>query len=275
MFTSSYFNNLFKGTFQEPRPYWLDASLLKGSTSASFGFPSGHAQAVATMWGYVAFRLRRWWVWAVALFMIVMVSLSRVYLGKHFATDVLVGALVGIVLVAGYMAFQPRVSAWFADRGLGAQMSWIILAIAVALLGSTLIVGSRQAGYALSFSIPGLASAKENIITMSAALLGAGLGLILERRYVRFSASGPLWQRLARAVIGMAGVWILFFQSEFFIPSEPLALFLVMDFVRYAVTTFWVTFVWPWMFVRLKWATTRDGTGRDEYVVTRTSPTSA
>jgi membrane-associated phospholipid phosphatase len=275
MFTSSYFNNLFKGTIQEPRPYWLDASLLKGSPSDSFGLPSGHAQAVTAMWGYVAFRLRRRWVWAVALFMIVMVSLSRVYLGKHFATDVLGGALVGVVLIAGYIAFQSRVSAWFADRGLGAQVGWVILAVAAALLGSILILGSRQAGYAISFSIPGLASAKENIITMSAALLGAGLGLVLEQRYVRFSASGSLWQRLARAVIGMAGVWMLFFQSEFFIPSEPLALFLIMDFVRYAVTTFWVTFVWPWIFVRLKWATTRDAADQDEYVVRRTRPTSA
>ena len=83
------------------------------------------------------------------------------------------------------------------------------------------------------------------------------MGLVLERRYVRFSASGSLWQRLARAVIGMAGVWILFFQGEFFLPSEPLALGLAMGFVRYAVTTFWVTFIWPWLFVRLKWATTR------------------
>jgi membrane-associated phospholipid phosphatase len=259
LFMSSYFNNLFKGTIQEPRPYWLDAGLLKGSPSDSFGLPSGHAQSVATMWGYVALRLRRWWGWAAAVFMIVMVSLSRVYLGKHFATDVLGGVLVGAVLIAGYVAFQPRVRAWFAGRSLGAQVGWVTLAIAAALLGSTAIAGSRQIGYDLSFYIPGLGAAKENIVTMSGALLGAGVGLVLERRYVRFSASGSLWQRLARAVIGMAGVWMLFFQSEFFLPSEPLALFLVMNFGRYAVTTFWVTFIWPWVFVQLKWATMREG----------------
>lgn len=259
LFTSSYFNGLFKGIVQEPRPYWLDASLLKGSPSESFGFPSGHAQAVATMWGYVAIRLRSWWGWAAALFMIVMVSLSRVYLGKHFPTDVLAGALVGAVLIAVYVAFQPRWGAWFANHGLGAQLGWVILATAVALLGLLMIVGSHQVGYDPSLYISGLGGAKENVITMSGALLGAGLGLVLERRYVRFSASGSLWQRLARAVIGMAGVWMLFFQSELFLPSEPLALFLVTNFVRYAATTFWVTFIWPWVFVRLKWATTRDG----------------
>lgn len=258
LIASSYFNNLFKGIFGEPRPYWLDASLQRSSPSDSFGFPSGHAQAVATMWGYVAFRLQRRWVWAASLLMIVMVSLSRVYLGKHFVTDVLAGALVGVVLIAGYAAFQPRVSAWFADHGRGAQMSWVILATAVALLGAAAIVGSRQVEYTVSLYISGLGSAKEGIIAMSGALLGAGLGLVLERRHVRFSASGSIWQRLGRGLIGMAGVWILWFQSECFLPAEPLALFLVMDFVRYAVTTFWVTFVWPWMFVRLRWATPRD-----------------
>ncbi|HMB23192.1 MAG: phosphatase PAP2 family protein [Chloroflexota bacterium] len=275
LFASSYFNGLFKGIFQGPRPYWLDASLLKGSPSDSFGFPSGHAQAVTAMWGYVALRLRHWWGWAAALFMIVMVSLSRVYLGKHFPTDVLAGALVGAVLIAVYVAVQPRGHAWLANRGLGAQLGWVIVAAAVALLGQTLIVGSHQAGYDLSLYLSGLGEAKENMITMSGALVGAGVGLVLERRYVRFSVSGSLWQRLARAVIGMGGVWMLFFQSESFLPSEPLALFLVMNFVRYAVTTFWVTFLWPWIFVRLKWATRRDRADQDEYVVRRTSPTSA
>jgi hypothetical protein len=258
LLTSSYLNGLFKGTFQGPRPYWLDASLEK-ATSDSFGFPSGHAQAVATVWGYVALRLRRWWGWAIALFMIVMVSLSRVYLGEHFPTDVLAGALVGAVLIAGYVAFQSRLGAWFAKYGLGAQVGWVILAMLIALLGLAAIVGSRQVGYALSFYISGLAAAKESMITACGALLGAGVGLVLEQRYVRFSASGSFWQRLARGAIGMAGVWVLWYQSELFLPAEPLALGLVMGFLRYAVTTFWVTFVWPWLFVRLKWATTRAG----------------
>jgi membrane-associated phospholipid phosphatase len=275
LFTSSYSNGLFKGIFQEPRPFWLDASLLKGSPSDSFGFPSGHAQAVTTMWGYIALRLRRWWGWVAALFMIVMVSLSRVYLGKHFPTDVLAGALVGAVLITVYAAFQPRWSAWFANHSLGAQLGWVILTTGVALLGLMMIVGSRQIGYDLSLYLSGLEGAKENVITMSGALLGAGAGFVLERRYVRFSVSGSFWQRLARAVIGMAGVWMLFFQSESFIPSEPLALFLAMNFVRYALTTFWVAFIWPLLFVRLKWATTRDRADQDEYAVRKTSPMNA
>ncbi|HEX2994601.1 MAG TPA: phosphatase PAP2 family protein [Anaerolineales bacterium] len=275
LFTSSYFNGLFKGIFQEPRPYWLDASLLKGSTSDSFGFPSGHAQAVTTMWGYVALRLRSWWGWAAALFMIVMVSISRVYLGKHFLTDVLAGALVGAVLIAVYTASQPRWGVRFLNHRLGAQLGWVILATAVALLGLMTIVGFRQVGFGLSLYISGLEGAKENVITISGALLGTGVGLVLERRYVRFSASGSLWQRLARALIGMVGVWMLFFQSELFLPSEPLTLFQITNFMRYAATTLWITFVWPWLFVKLKWAERRGGIDQDECIVGRTSPTSA
>jgi hypothetical protein len=254
LLTSAYFNGLFKGTFQGPRPYWLDASLQK-ATSDSFGFPSGHAQAVATVWGYLALQLRRWWGWVVALFMIVMISLSRVYLGEHFPTDVLAGALVGGLLIALYVAFQPRLDKWFSNHSLLAQVGWTTAATAVALLGITAIVGSRQVGYTYSLYLSGLVAAKESMITASGALLGAGVGLILERRYVHFSSEGLLWQRLARGVIGMAGVWVLWFQSELFLPAEPLAVGLAMGFARYAVTTFWVTFVWPWLFVRLNWAT--------------------
>jgi membrane-associated phospholipid phosphatase len=207
--------------------------------------------------------------------MIVMVSLSRVYLGKHFPTDVLAGALVGAVLIAIYVAFQPRWGAWLANHGLSTQIGWVIMAATVALLGQVMIVGSRQVGYDLSLYLAGLGEAKENMIMMSGALLGTGVGLVLERRYVRFSTSGSLWQRLARAMVGVAGMWMLFFQSELFLPSEPRALFLVTNFVRYAMTTFWVTFIWPWVFVRLKWATTRGGVDQNEYLVNRTSPTNA
>lgn len=59
----------------------------------TFSFPSGHA-ALSTAGAVVltAYEKKlRWWVYIVAA----LICLSRIYLGKHFPTDVLGGIVVG------------------------------------------------------------------------------------------------------------------------------------------------------------------------------------
>jgi membrane-associated phospholipid phosphatase len=76
------------------------------SLPASTSFPSGHAAtafAAATAVGMLHPRLR-----APLLIIAGMVALSRVYLGLHFWSDVLVGSLLGVLIgLAVARFFQP------------------------------------------------------------------------------------------------------------------------------------------------------------------------
>jgi undecaprenyl-diphosphatase len=74
----------------------------------SFSFPSGHALFAACFFGGIAVllshrlrgRLAQILVWVLALALIILIGVSRVYLGVHYPTDVLGGFAVGIVWVA-------------------------------------------------------------------------------------------------------------------------------------------------------------------------------
>jgi membrane-associated phospholipid phosphatase len=93
-----------KNLFERPRPV-VPEPLVHLST---YSFPSGHAVAstlfygalCALVWQRVRSRRLRIVATAVAVLMVLLVSFSRVYLGAHYASDVLAGIAVGTFCVA-------------------------------------------------------------------------------------------------------------------------------------------------------------------------------
>jgi membrane-associated phospholipid phosphatase len=89
-------------------------------TPKSFSFPSGHALFAVCFFGGLAVllthRLRGWLarilVWAVALALIFLIGVSRVYLGVHYPTDVIGGFAVGIIWVASVALGDRLAERW-------------------------------------------------------------------------------------------------------------------------------------------------------------------
>jgi len=101
-------NNVLKLGFARPRPQVLEWQAHALSSS----FPSGHAMSAAVVYGtvaYLAARLqqRRWarvLTMLVAAIFIVLICISRLYLGVHYPSDVIAGVLVGLAWAAFCMA---------------------------------------------------------------------------------------------------------------------------------------------------------------------------
>jgi len=81
------------------RPYDVGVTNLLIARSADFSFPSDHATATfAIAAAFLLHALRRLGLWFLAA--AVLVTVSRVYVGTQYASDVLGGALTGIVAAA-------------------------------------------------------------------------------------------------------------------------------------------------------------------------------
>ncbi|MFC5847892.1 phosphatase PAP2 family protein [Deinococcus petrolearius] len=94
--------------FHRPRPDVLEAVLRE----PGFSFPSGHAMANAAFGiavTLVFWRSRAGWPVAVlGALWAVLVGVSRNYLGVHYPSDVLAGALSSLVWVAGLYLLMGR-----------------------------------------------------------------------------------------------------------------------------------------------------------------------
>jgi membrane-associated phospholipid phosphatase len=233
---STWLNSLVKHLLLLPRPSDPRIRIPLPETSPSF--PSNHAQGAVVNWGYVAHRFGSVGFWAVALVAILGIGLSRIFLGVHYPQDVIGGWLTGTLLVVVYAQAQPRLGRWLGAQPVGIQLGLaIVLPIVLIFLHPADILGRYPA---------------EDAVTSMSALVGLGVGLIMERAWVRFEVRGTWWRRLLRFLIGIALVAILYLGPSQVLPAElPHGLEAAVRFLRYALVGWAITFLAPWLFVRL------------------------
>lgn len=93
-------NILLKNLVARPRPYTqIDSLIMLMQCPPDFSFPSGHACSSFASSGALAWtckgRLRP--VAYAALTLAALISLSRLYVGVHYPSDVLCGVLIGLL----------------------------------------------------------------------------------------------------------------------------------------------------------------------------------
>jgi membrane-associated phospholipid phosphatase len=235
---SAWLNDTIKYVFSIPRPSDPRIVMKAPRIETSPSFPSGHAQNAMANWGYLAVRFRNWALRALAILAVLGIGLSRIVVGVHFPQDVLAGWLIGMVLLAAYALLEPQVRRWFWEQRSVGQV-----ALAIGLPVLLTLVHPADAN--------GLYPA-EGAITPAAALAGLGVGVIMERAWVRFRVDGAWWKRIARYLFGIVIVAILYAGPKLLVPNG-LAYWAeaVLRIARYGLLGWAVAFLCPWLFVKL------------------------
>jgi membrane-associated phospholipid phosphatase len=117
--TSELVNTSLKLLINRPRPSASLVEVLQVATGKSF--PSGHVMSYMAYWGllfalsFILFKRDRWWHYALLIipaFFVVLVGPSRIYLGDHWASDVLGAYMLGGLLLGVslwiYLALKRR-----------------------------------------------------------------------------------------------------------------------------------------------------------------------
>jgi membrane-associated phospholipid phosphatase len=95
------------------RGFWsaLDPDIVKHYRSVpdvSWGFPSGHVSGTTTLWGGLCVLFQSVPLRVVAVALVLLMPISRMYLGRHFLADAIGGLVLGGAIVAGVYVFLLR-----------------------------------------------------------------------------------------------------------------------------------------------------------------------
>ena len=96
---------------RRPRPYIMyEGDLMSVTTEPDPSFPSGHSVMAFSTATSLSLLYPRWYVIAPSFLWASAVGYSRLYLGVHYPSDVLVGALIGagVAVFSYYVAQRLR-----------------------------------------------------------------------------------------------------------------------------------------------------------------------
>lgn len=110
---SATMNSIFKSIFVRPRP-----DVLKLITQGGYSYPSGHAMASMTFYGFLIYLIYKSdlsknkkisFITLLSIF-ILLIGMSRIYLGVHYASDIISGYMVSVILLIIYVGIINRIS---------------------------------------------------------------------------------------------------------------------------------------------------------------------
>jgi hypothetical protein len=264
-------NLILKSIFHDPRPYWADPRVrLLTEPETSFGVPSGHAQTSVVIWGLLAAYFKKPWAWLVAVIIVFFTGVSRVYLGVHFPTDVLAGWILGVVILALFLALEDGVTAGLNRMSESTQIALIwVLSVGIILIGAWVTTGvnsswllpadwvQNAAGQAPDAPITPFSL--ENLIITTGTLFGLAAGAILFNARSGFEAGGPWPKRVARYMIGVVGVLVLWLGLGVLfdmIAARETPVGYLLCYVLYAIVGAWISALGPFIFLQLRLAET-------------------
>lgn len=237
-FIGTILNQFLKLLCAVPRPWVLDPefTIVEAAREAAQGysFPSGHSQNAVGTFGAIAVSTKNKWVKTLCIAIAVLVPFSRMYLGVHTPSDVLVGSFMALVLI---FALKPQILKRESMKGIIAVML---------LLSLGLLLYVELYPFPADVDAHNLQSGMKNAYTMLGCLTGVAITYAAEKKYVNFETKACWWAQILKVILGLAVVLLV--KEGLRSPLEEILNVYAARAVRYFLIVVTAGFLWPMTF---------------------------
>lgn len=210
--TSMCVNNTVKNLVKRPRPFAAgEVTPARAHTATGYSFPSGHTQTISTWSTAFAMYFKKRWVRVLAAVGIVAVAFSRLFLGVHYPSDVIGGAVLGVSIAIGLSIVY--------DRTKDVHRLYMITGLLFFPLAIAFLI-KADPHYEDYFKLYGM-------------LVGLFFATELEEKYASLTYDVVWWKKVLRVVIGIAMVLVIKESVKLIYVFDSLHISLVLDCIRY------------------------------------------
>lgn len=228
--TSLSVNGIVKNFAKIPRPFTKGISCVRLDTATGYAFPSGHTQGFATWSSFFAVKFKKAWFSILVGALITAVAISRLYLGAHYPSDVIVGVALGVGLsVLGNYLFER------------------VEDVKKLYLGAFLILAPFII-YFLCVADPLFAD-----LFKTFGMVGGMLAIsFLDEKTKPLSYDVAWWKKLIRIVIGVVLAVALKEVIKLVNVFDVMQISLLIDALRYFIVVMTVGYLCPLLFQKIK-----------------------
>lgn len=229
---------VLKAVIRAPRPFSVLTEIegKRLATATGYSFPSGHTTGAAALYSSFALAIKKRKVSITCAIIIVLVGLSRLYLGVHWPLDVAAGLILGIVLSLIFYPIFEKVASNLDNKFKFSIIVGIVGSLSALIMGTLLHLNVIDK------------TAFSDLMKLAAFSGGGFLGIAYEVKKINFKVEGSRKQKILRIVIVITGMLIMQVGVSAIIPES---IYFLGAFGRYMVTGLWLTAVFPKVFSKL------------------------
>lgn len=240
---------IIKAILKIPRPFMKYPELITGkrqSTATGFSFPSGHSTTASAFYGSIAYNFRNKTIRYISIALIVLVPISRLYLGVHWPLDIIVGVLIGLIssllLTKAFSSIYDNDMAFFIFTVVFGAIA-LVLSLVLAIAMDRVLSGYQSIDL---FKASTFYRATHNLMQTGAIASGVFIGMALDRKYIDFTPAKGARNRALSIVIGLLIAAI----AALSLTSISMCKY-AFEFLTYAFIGLWTTFLFPLLAIKI------------------------
>lgn len=181
MACSGVLNSIVKSLVRSPRPIGVEGVNSIGEFSApGYSFPSGHTQNITTLGVSMYIFTRSRVIFILSVILIVLVGISRLYLGLHWPIDILGGFVLSLIISIVLNEVLIKLSDF--------KINMLIGILSLIFLLSVFFIEHGENG--------------QDYFKTMGMFIGVYVGHLFERRYVNFSPDASNVDNIMKIIIG-------------------------------------------------------------------------